>query len=108
MNEEKLSGGLEALIRGVKDLGLQFGLWVEPEMVSEDSELYRAHPDWALRVPGRKPFLSRSELVLDLSRQEVSDWIFETLRGLLERYDIDYIKWDCNRSLTDLYSPALT
>ena len=106
VNEEKLPGGLEPLIRGVKELGLRFGLWVEPEMVSEDSELFRAHPDWALRVPGRKPFLSRSELVLDLSRPAVADWIFETLRGLLARFDIDYIKWDCNRSLTDLWGFA--
>ena len=107
VNEEKLPGGLEPLIRGVKELGLQFGLWVEPEMVSEDSELYRAHPDWALALPGREPFLSRSQLALDLSRSEVTDWIYETVAGLLRRYDIDYIKWDINRSLTDLYSPAL-
>ena len=108
VNEEKLKGGLEPLIRDIKGLGLQFGLWVEPEMVSEDSALFRSHPDWALQIPGRKPFLSRSELVLDLSRREVADWAFETLKGLLERYDIDYIKWDCNRSLTDLGNPALT
>ena len=107
VNEEKLPGGLEPLIRGVKGLGLQFGLWVEPEMVSEDSQLYRAHPDWALAVPGRAPALGRSQLALDLSRPEVTDWIFETVAGLLRRYDIDYIKWDVNRSLTDLYSPAL-
>ena len=107
VNEEKLQGGLAPLIRDVKALGLQFGLWVEPEMVSEDSQLFRAHPDWALRLPGRQPMLSRSQLALDLSRREVSDWVFETLKGLLERYDIDYIKWDCNRSLTDLYSAAL-
>ena len=107
VNEEKLPGGLEPLIRGVKELGLGFGLWVEPEMVSEDSELYRTHPDWALRLPGREPALSRSQLALDLSRPEVTDWIYETVAGLLRRYDIDYIKWDNNRSLTDLYSPAL-
>ena len=105
--EEKLPGGLEPLIEGVKALGLQFGLWVEPEMVSEDSDLFRAHPDWALRLPGRLPSLSRSQLALDLSRPEVSDWIYRTLAELLRRYDIDYIKWDINRSLTDLYSPAL-
>ncbi len=107
VNEEKLPGGLEPLIRGVKDLGLQFGLWLEPEMISEDSELYRAHPDWALAVPGREPALGRSQLALDLSRREVTDWICETVAGLLRRYDIDYIKWDINRSLSDLYSPAL-
>ncbi len=107
VNEQKLPGGLESLIRGVKALGLQFGLWVEPEMVSEDSELFRAHPDWALSVPGREPSLGRSQLALDLSRPEVTDWIFETVAGLLRRYDIDYIKWDINRSLTDLWSPAL-
>ncbi len=107
VNENKLPGGLEPLIRGVKELGLSFGLWVEPEMISEDSQLYRTHPDWALRLPGREPALSRSQLALDLSRPEVTDWIYETVAGLLRRYDIDYIKWDINRSLTDLYSPAL-
>ena len=107
VNEDKLPGGLEPLIAGVKAMGLRFGLWVEPEMVSEDSELFRAHPDWALRVPGRAPSMSRSQMALDLSRPEVTDWICETMAGLLRRYDIDYIKWDINRSLTDLYSPAL-
>ncbi len=107
VNEQKLPGGLEPLIDGVKALGLGFGLWVEPEMVSEDSDLYRAHPDWALTVPGRLPSLSRSQLALDLSRPEVADFVYETVAGLLRRYRIDYIKWDINRSLTDLYSAAL-
>ena len=107
VNTKKLRGGLEPLIEGVHALGLQFGLWVEPEMISEDSELFRAHPDWAVHVPGKFPSVSRSQLALDLSREDVCDWLYETLAGLLERYDIQYIKWDFNRSLTDLYSPLL-
>ncbi len=106
-NEKKLPGGLAPLIREMGRLGLRFGLWVEPEMVSEDSELYRAHPDWALTVPGRKPVLGREQLVLDLSRPEVADWLYDTIAGLLTDYDISYIKWDMNRSLTDLYSRGL-
>ena len=106
-DEGKLPGGLEPLVRAVNDLGLQFGLWIEPEMVSEDSDLYRAHPDWALNVPGRKPAMSRDQLVLDLSRREVSDWMFETIAGLLRAHNITYIKWDMNRSLTDVFSRAL-
>ena len=106
-NERKLPGGLGPLIEGVRALGLQFGLWLEPEMVSEDSDLYRAHPDWALTAPGREPVMGRNQLVLDLSRQEVTDWLYDTLSGLLRRYPISYIKWDCNRNLTDAYSHAL-
>jgi len=107
VNEDKLPGGLETLIAGIKELGLRFGLWVEPEMVSEDSDLYRAHPDWALTVPGRDPAMSRNQLVLDLARPEVVDWLYDTLSGLLRRCDISYIKWDMNRHLTDVYSHAL-
>ena len=106
-NREKLPEGLDSLIRGIRALGLLFGLWVEPEMVSENSDLYRAHPDWALAVPGRAPMLGRNQLVLDLSRREVQDYIIEAMSGLLERYDISYIKWDFNRSVCDLYSHTL-
>ena len=87
-NREKLPEGLDSLIRGIRALGLLFGLWVEPEMVSENSDLYRAHPDWALAVPGRAPMLGRNQLVLDLSRREVQDYIIEAMSGLLERYDL--------------------
>ena len=106
-NEEKLPGGLAPLIERVKVLGLSFGIWVEPEMVSEDSTLYRSHPDWAMTVPGRKPAMSRDQLVLDLSRAEVVDWLHDTLAALLTNYDISYVKWDMNRSLSDVYSRAL-
>lgn len=106
-NEKKLSGGLDRLIDGVNALGLGFGLWLEPEMVSEDSELYRAHPDWALTAPGRTPVMGRDQLVLDLSRPEVADWVYETVAGLLGRYRIEYVKWDMNRGLADIYSRAL-
>lgn len=106
-NKRKLPGGLHSLVQKIRDLGLKVGLWVEPEMVSEDSDLYRSHPDWALTVPGRKPAMGRSQLVLDLSRKDVVDWLYETLSQLLRDNPIDYIKWDMNRNLADLYSRAL-
>ena len=106
-NTRKLPHGFDTLLNKIADMGLKVGLWVEPEMVSEDSELFRAHPDWALRVPGRQPAISRNQLVLDLSREEIVDWLFETLSGLLSNLPISYIKWDMNRHLTDLYSAAL-
>ncbi len=106
-NSRKLPHGLAALCGKIRDMDLQVGLWVEPEMVNEDSDLFRAHPDWALRVPGRKPTLGRSQMVLDLSRPEIVDWLFETLSGLLRELPLSYMKWDMNRSLTDLYSSAL-
>ncbi len=107
VNENKLPGGLNPLIERIHRLGMRFGLWVEPEMVSEDSELYRAHPDWALTLPGRKPTLGRNQLVLDLARPEVVDYLYDLLSGLLRRHRIDYIKWDMNRNMTDVYSRAL-
>lgn len=106
-NEDRLPEGLGTLIDQIRAMGLQFGLWVEPEMISENSELYRAHPDWALTVPGRKPTLGRNQLVLDLSRREVQDYIIDAIGGLLERHPISYIKWDFNRSVSDLYSHGL-
>ena len=106
-NPAKLPRGLGPLVEGVRKEGLLFGIWLEPEGVSEDSELYRAHPDWALRVPGRLPALSRDQLVLDLSRKEVTDYLYETISALLREHAISYVKWDMNRGLADLYSAAL-
>lgn len=107
VNEEKLPGGLDPLIKGINDMGMRFGIWVEPEMVSEDSNLYRAHPDWALTVPGRKPAMGRNQLVLDMSRAEVVEYLYVTLSGLLRKHHIEYVKWDMNRNMTDVYSHAL-
>ena len=106
-DDRKLPNGLDGLIEKINGMGLQFGLWIEPEMVSEDSELFRAHPDWALTVPGRKPMMGRNQLVLDLSNDEVCRYIYDRISGLLERYSVSYIKWDCNRSVSDVYSHAL-
>ena len=106
-NEERLPGGLGPLIAKIKAMGLSFGLWIEPEMVSEDSDLYRAHPDWALRMPGRLPAVGRDQLVLDLTRSDVREWLHDTLSALLRDHDIAYVKWDANRELTDLYSAGL-
>ena len=106
-HKKKFPDGLTATLRKIRALGLQVGLWVEPEMISENSDLYRAHPDWALTVPGRKPAMSRSQLVLDMSRADVVDYLYEILSGLLRENPIDYIKWDFNRNLADVYSRAL-
>lgn len=107
VNEQKLKGGLAALVEKINGLGMRFGLWFEPEMVSEDSDLYRAHPDWALSIPGRKPVRSRYQLVLDLSREEVRDYLYDSISKLLRENHIEYVKWDMNRSICDWYNPAL-
>lgn len=107
VNEEKLPGGLLPLIKKIGDMGMQFGIWIEPEMVSEDSLLYRAHPDWALTVPDRKPALSRNQLVLDFANPEVVDYLYQQLSRLLRNNPIAYVKWDMNRNMTDVYSKRL-
>ena len=104
VNEKKLGGTLQKLIEKIHGLGLKFGLWIEPEMISEDSELYRAHPDWALRIPGKKPVRGRNQLVLDFSRKEIVDYIYEKICGVLDQGQVEYLKWDMNRSITDVYS----
>lgn len=104
VNEEKLGCSLGSLIRSVNEKGIGFGIWIEPEMVSEDSRLYREHPDWALAVPGRKPILSRNQLVLDFSRREVRDQVFHAICAVLDQGKVEYVKWDMNRSLSDIYS----
>ncbi len=104
VNEEKLGCTLGEMIGRINALGVKFGIWVEPEMVSEDSELYRAHPDWALRIPGRGPVRGRNQLVLDFSRQDVKEYIFDRICAVLDQGNIEYVKWDMNRSITDVYS----
>lgn len=101
VNNEKLPGGLEEIADGIHQRGMKFGLWFEPEMISPDSELYRKHPDWCLHVPSRASSLSRHQLVLDLSRKDVTDYIFERLSFILSAVRIDYIKWDFNRHITE-------
>ena len=107
VNEEKLSGGLAALIERIKALGMDFGIWVEPEMVNEDSGLYRAHPDWALGPADRPHTRGRSQLVLDFSREDVRDYIYNSLRPVFAQPGLSYVKWDMNRSLTEVWSAAL-
>lgn len=104
VNEEKLKSSLGSLAEKINSLGLKFGLWIEPEMISENSRLYREHSDWALAVPGRKPIRSRNQLVLDFSRKEVVDYIFEKITAVLDKANVEYIKWDMNRSISDVYS----
>ncbi len=104
VNEQKLGEPLDCLIRRINDLGLRFGLWFEPECVSEDSRLYHEHPDWVLEVPGRKPVRSRNQLMLDFSRPEVVDEIFKKVCSVLDQGNIEYLKWDLNRSMGEPFS----
>ena len=106
-NEKKLGCTFDQLIGRVREMGLLFGLWIEPEMVCTNTALYAAHPDWALTIPGRAPATGRSQLVLDMGRPEVVDYLYSLFHRLLAEHDIAYIKWDMNRNLTDVYSRAL-
>ena len=101
-NRDKLPSGLAGLGKKINDLGLAFGLWFEPEMVSEDSDLYRAHPDWTIQISGRGHTYSREQLVLDLSKQEVCDYLIEAVSAVLESAPISYVKWDMNRNITNI------
>ncbi|MBP3870248.1 MAG: alpha-galactosidase [Faecalicoccus sp.] len=103
-NEDKLGCSLKELAAKINEMGVKFGIWMEPEMISEDSDLYRNHPDWVMMIPNEKPVCARSQLVLDFSRQEVCDYIFERICDILDTGNIEYIKWDYNRSIADVFS----
>lgn len=107
VNESKIDGGLKSLVEEVNKLGMKFGIWFEPEMISPDSELYRAHPDWAIQIPGRRGSLSRNQYVLDLTRKEVRDYVYDMVAAVLHSANIEYVKWDMNRQLSDLGSYGL-
>lgn len=106
-DRRKLPEGLKNLAERVRDTGLQFGLWVEPEMVSPDSDLYRAHPDWCLHVPGRRRTEARDQLVLDMSRTDVREYLYERLSDIFSSVPISYVKWDMNRNMTEVASALL-
>jgi len=106
-DKARFPSGIPALAAKVKAKGLKFGIWFEPEMVNPHSELFKAHPDWILHVPGRTPSLGRNQLTLDLSRPEVCDYIFEQVDAILSCGDIDYVKWDMNRNMTEVGSAGL-
>eukprot|EP00168_Porphyra_purpurea_P020502 TRINITY_DN866_c0_g1_i6.p1 TRINITY_DN866_c0_g1~~TRINITY_DN866_c0_g1_i6.p1 ORF type:complete len:399 (-),score=108.81 TRINITY_DN866_c0_g1_i6:223-1419(-) len=106
LDENKFPFGLERLSKDVNATGLHLGIWVEPEMVSLNSALYKAHPDWCLHVPARGRTTGRNQLVLDFTRTEVRDNIFQQLSDFLSSGNIAYVKWDCNRNLTEVFSSA--
>lgn len=108
VNEEKLGCTLAELIQKINAMGVRFGIWLEPEMVSEDSDLYRNHPDWVLKIENRKPVRARNQLLLDFSRQEVRDYIFQQICSILDQGNIEYVKWDMNRSMSDVYAGNVT
>ncbi len=107
VNEEKLPNGISGLAKKVNEYGIKFGLWFEPEMVSPDSDLYRAHPDWCIHVPGRDRTECRWQLTLDLSRQEVCDYIVDSVSKVLDEANIGYVKWDMNRHMSMFGSAGL-
>lgn len=107
VNEDKIKGGLSKLVKRIRKLGLKFGIWIEPEMVSEDSDLYRNHPDWVLRIPERRMNRSRHQLNLDITRKEVRDYVMKQIFSVLDSCEVDYVKWDMNRSVDNVYSAVL-
>ncbi|MDD3170712.1 MAG: alpha-galactosidase [Bacilli bacterium] len=107
VNDKKLPHGLKKLSENINNLGMKFGLWVEPEMISENSELYRIHPDWAVKVPQRKPSTGRNQLALDLTNKEVRDYLIRSLTDVFSSCNLDYVKWDYNRTLSDIYGSKI-
>ncbi len=105
--EKKIKGGLKHLVDEVNKLGMKFGIWFEPEMISPDSDLYKAHPEWAIQVRGRELTMSREQYVLDYSNKEVRDYIYGLMKKILDSANIEYIKWDMNRQLTEVGSTSL-
>jgi alpha-galactosidase len=108
VNKKKLPGGMRSFAGKIHSLGMKFGLWFEPEMVNQDSELFRAHPEYAVTTPKRTPLLGRNQLVLDLCNPLVRDYIVENVSRILDEANIDYVKWDMNRHVSDAYSPLLS
>ncbi len=107
VNEEKLKGGLKSLIDRVNALGLKFGIWYEPEMISPESELYKKHPDWCIHVEGRDKSIARTQYVLDMSRKDARDYVFDQMYSVISQNNIDYVKWDFNRNITEAGSVLL-
>ena len=107
-NRRKLPGGIKSIARAVNRMGMKFGLWFEPECVNPDSDLYRAHPDWAISIEGRQLTLGRNQLVLDLTRKEVREYIVDSVDKVLCSANIEYVKWDYNRHISDMYSSSLS
>jgi alpha-galactosidase len=107
VNRDRLPNGIDGLAEKIEARGMKFGIWVELEMVNEDSDLYRAHPDWVLSVPGRRKSLGRSQCVLDFSRKDVIDNIYGQMEAILASGKVSYVKWDMNRSITECWSHAL-
>lgn len=104
---KKLPHGIKGICDKIRKLGLDFGIWVEPEMVNENSDLYRAHPDWAMKIPGKGHSAGRNQMLLDLTRTEVQDYIIDAMSSVFSSADISYVKWDYNRNFTDVYSSSL-
>jgi alpha-galactosidase len=107
VNRDKIHCGLHNLVAQINDLNMKFGIWFEPEMVSEDSDLYRSHPEWTMEIPGRHAVRSRNQMALDMSRRDVQDYLIERVNAILDDANIYYVKWDINRSLADIWSNKL-
>lgn len=107
VNEQKLVGGLDRIISKVNSLGMKFGLWFEPEMVNKDSDLFRAHPDYAIGVPYRPRCVARHQYVLDITRADVRDYVVNAVNKIIQNHHIEYVKWDYNRNITDSFSFGL-
>lgn len=107
VDEKKFDHGIAGFAKQVHDLGMKFGLWFEPEMISLDSKLYETHPDWMIKTPGRGQTPGRHQFVLDMSRQEVVDYLFAHMSKIIQDAKLDYIKWDMNRNITEMYGAAL-